>query len=241
MKTVGGLRRTRYRGVDCTGLTGYLAVTAYNLVRMANLMAVPEAEPVPPGWHTEHSTRPKRVPPGLQGPPNPHVGNRVGGQGLSDHRNTASAARVVSDDIPNLILRQPAKGHIRLMEPPTHPVHWSRGPHGIAPWLCGSPCPADRNGPHATPPPRRHPDHPPPWPTLVWNPQATHKYVSATVGGSCGRGRPGCMFVKYAPSSPCPAPRPWGPASVPGRARRAPAGCGAFRPSASGSGRVPPP
>jgi hypothetical protein len=49
MKTVGGLQRTRYRGVDRTGLTGYLVATAYNLVRMANLMAAPEAESVPPG------------------------------------------------------------------------------------------------------------------------------------------------------------------------------------------------
>ena len=39
MKTVGGLRRTRYRGRDRTGLAGYLVATAYNLVRMANLTA----------------------------------------------------------------------------------------------------------------------------------------------------------------------------------------------------------
>ena len=32
MKTVGGLRRTRYRGVARTGLAGYLVATAYNLV-----------------------------------------------------------------------------------------------------------------------------------------------------------------------------------------------------------------
>ena len=37
MKTVGGLRRTRYRGMERTGLAGYLVATAYNLVRMANL------------------------------------------------------------------------------------------------------------------------------------------------------------------------------------------------------------
>ena len=30
MQTVGGLRRTRYRGVDRTGLVGYLVATAYN-------------------------------------------------------------------------------------------------------------------------------------------------------------------------------------------------------------------
>ncbi|MDP7120579.1 MAG: IS5 family transposase [Arenicellales bacterium] len=38
MKTVGGFRRTRYRGLDRTGLAGYLVATAYNLVRMAKLL-----------------------------------------------------------------------------------------------------------------------------------------------------------------------------------------------------------
>jgi len=38
MKTVGGFRRTRYRGLDRTGLAGYLVGTAYNLVRMARLL-----------------------------------------------------------------------------------------------------------------------------------------------------------------------------------------------------------
>ncbi len=38
MKTVGGFRRTRFRGVARTGLTGYLVATAYNLVRMARLL-----------------------------------------------------------------------------------------------------------------------------------------------------------------------------------------------------------
>ena len=37
MKAVGGLRRTRYRGVERTGLAGYFVDTAYNLVRTANL------------------------------------------------------------------------------------------------------------------------------------------------------------------------------------------------------------
>ncbi len=41
MKTVGGFRRTRYRGLDRTGLAGYLIGTAYNLVRMARLIARP--------------------------------------------------------------------------------------------------------------------------------------------------------------------------------------------------------
>ena len=47
MKTVGGLRRTRYRGLDRTGLAGYLVATAYNLVRLsrlpARLSAIPAA------------------------------------------------------------------------------------------------------------------------------------------------------------------------------------------------------
>jgi IS5 family transposase len=37
MKTVGGFRRTRYRGLDRTGLAGYLVATAYNLVRLSRL------------------------------------------------------------------------------------------------------------------------------------------------------------------------------------------------------------
>lgn len=41
MKTVGGFRRTRYRGLDRTGLAGYLVGTAYNLVRMARLITKP--------------------------------------------------------------------------------------------------------------------------------------------------------------------------------------------------------
>jgi len=37
MKTVGGFRRTRYRGLERTGLAGYLVAAAYNLVRLARL------------------------------------------------------------------------------------------------------------------------------------------------------------------------------------------------------------
>ena len=40
MKTVGGFRRTRYRGVGRTGLAGYFVATAYNLVRMASPVVV---------------------------------------------------------------------------------------------------------------------------------------------------------------------------------------------------------
>ncbi len=47
MKTVGGFRRTRYRGLDRTGLAGYyLVTTAYNLVRMAKLLVSPPRSPV---------------------------------------------------------------------------------------------------------------------------------------------------------------------------------------------------
>lgn len=41
MKTVGGFRRSRYRGIERTGLAGYLVGTAYNLVRLAKLLAQP--------------------------------------------------------------------------------------------------------------------------------------------------------------------------------------------------------
>ena len=46
MKTVGGFRRTRYRGVERTGLAGYFVATAYNLVRMANLLLRQETRAV---------------------------------------------------------------------------------------------------------------------------------------------------------------------------------------------------
>jgi transposase len=41
MKTVGGFRRTRYRGLERAGLCGYLVATAYNLVRLSRLAAKP--------------------------------------------------------------------------------------------------------------------------------------------------------------------------------------------------------
>jgi transposase len=37
MKTIGGFRRTRYRGLERTQLAGYIVATAYNLVRMVRL------------------------------------------------------------------------------------------------------------------------------------------------------------------------------------------------------------
>ena len=37
-KTVGGLRRTRFKGVARTQLAAYLVGTAYNLTRMSRLM-----------------------------------------------------------------------------------------------------------------------------------------------------------------------------------------------------------
>jgi transposase len=37
VKTVGGFRRTRYRGLERTGMAGYLVAAAYNLVRLAAL------------------------------------------------------------------------------------------------------------------------------------------------------------------------------------------------------------
>ena len=44
MKTVGGFRRSRYRGVERTGLCGELVATAYNLVRMSRLTDGEEAK-----------------------------------------------------------------------------------------------------------------------------------------------------------------------------------------------------
>src|ERR1041385_3627469 len=38
LKSVGGFRRTRYRGLARTQLAGYLVAAAYNLVRMARLV-----------------------------------------------------------------------------------------------------------------------------------------------------------------------------------------------------------
>jgi len=38
MKTIGGFRRSRYRGVERTGLAAYLVGTAYNLVRLAKVL-----------------------------------------------------------------------------------------------------------------------------------------------------------------------------------------------------------
>ena len=45
MKTGGGFRRTRYRGLDGTGLAGDLAATAYDLVRMFKLLGQATAAP----------------------------------------------------------------------------------------------------------------------------------------------------------------------------------------------------
>lgn len=44
MKVVGGFRRTRYRGLEKTGLAGYFVATAYNLVRIARLILEGKAE-----------------------------------------------------------------------------------------------------------------------------------------------------------------------------------------------------
>jgi hypothetical protein len=40
MKTIGGFRRTRFRGQPRTELAGYLVAAAYNLIRMARLAPV---------------------------------------------------------------------------------------------------------------------------------------------------------------------------------------------------------
>ena len=43
MKTIGGFRRTRFIGLERTQLAGYFVAAAYNLVRIARLMAVAAA------------------------------------------------------------------------------------------------------------------------------------------------------------------------------------------------------
>lgn len=43
MKTVGGFRKTRYRGIERTQQSGWLVAAAYNLVRMAKLGSSPPA------------------------------------------------------------------------------------------------------------------------------------------------------------------------------------------------------
>jgi hypothetical protein len=41
MKTVGGFRKTRYRDLEKVDYAGYLVGAAYNLVRVARLVATP--------------------------------------------------------------------------------------------------------------------------------------------------------------------------------------------------------
>jgi IS5 family transposase len=41
MKTVGGLRKTRYRGRERVQIHAYLVGAAYNLLRIARLLAAP--------------------------------------------------------------------------------------------------------------------------------------------------------------------------------------------------------
>ena len=41
IKTVGGLRKTRYRGLEKVDFAGYLVGAAYNLVRLARMVATP--------------------------------------------------------------------------------------------------------------------------------------------------------------------------------------------------------
>lgn len=47
MKTVGGFRKTRYRGIARTQQSGWLIAAAYNLVRMAKLGSSPPVETAP--------------------------------------------------------------------------------------------------------------------------------------------------------------------------------------------------
>ncbi len=47
---MGGFRRKRYKGLERTGLAGYLVATAYNLVRMAKLLGL-QRKHQNPRWH----------------------------------------------------------------------------------------------------------------------------------------------------------------------------------------------
>lgn len=51
MKTVGGLRRTRYRGLDRTQLHAHLVAAAYNLLRIAKLSPAPVSGSTPQHRH----------------------------------------------------------------------------------------------------------------------------------------------------------------------------------------------
>jgi len=41
IKTVGGFRKTRYRGLDRVDFAAYLVAAAYNLVRLVRLTSIP--------------------------------------------------------------------------------------------------------------------------------------------------------------------------------------------------------
>jgi IS5 family transposase len=43
MKTVGGFRKTRYRGLERVNFAGYLVGAAYNLVRLVRLATLATA------------------------------------------------------------------------------------------------------------------------------------------------------------------------------------------------------
>jgi IS5 family transposase len=43
MKTVGGFRKTRYRGLERVDFAGCLVATVYNLVRLVQLTGTPNA------------------------------------------------------------------------------------------------------------------------------------------------------------------------------------------------------
>jgi IS5 family transposase len=43
MKTVGGFRKTRYRGLERVNFGGYLVCAVYNLVRLARLATLATA------------------------------------------------------------------------------------------------------------------------------------------------------------------------------------------------------
>ena len=83
LKTVGGFRRMRSRGLDRTGLAGSLVGTAYNLVRMARLMTAETPAPQaalatydqgPRGRSSRHRPRGRGPPQAVRPPPTRHSG-----------------------------------------------------------------------------------------------------------------------------------------------------------------------
>ena len=111
MKTVGGFRRTRYRGLDRTGFAGYLVGTVYNLVRIAWLMTA--QTPAPQG----RVTMGREAAPQVTGPEaGPSTGRHTTQQRVFiDIAVMPSSPHIATEPL----LPQPARGKLL--------VHYRRG------------------------------------------------------------------------------------------------------------------